>query len=127
MSIDSTWWLSASRRDLAMAQELYDKKFYEGTAFHCQQCAEKALKALLAHFGRFNRTHSCDRLLDVLEEFNLPINKIRTAAKKLDIHYIPSRYPNGVGGAPERFYDRIIATELLELAKTILKWAEAKL
>jgi len=47
-----------------MAEGLFQAKLYEGAAFHCQQAAEKFLKALfLAQQRLWLPTHSCFQLL----------------------------------------------------------------
>jgi len=107
-----------------MARELCGKEFFEGAAFHCQQAGEKALKAVLVSKKLFDHTHSCDRLLSVLEEHGLEVIGVRTEARRLDIHYIPSRYPNGVGGPPENFYDEEILEDIIKAAETIITWAK---
>lgn len=47
-----------------MAERLLKAKFYEGTAFHAQQAAEKFLKALVAKYRLEFRTHSCAAMLN---------------------------------------------------------------
>jgi len=43
----------------------------------------------------------------------------------VDLHYIDARYPNGVGGPPERFYDRAIAEEAMAALGKLRAFAEA--
>lgn len=119
MRTEITWWLDAARRDLSMALQLQDGGFYEGVAFHSQQSAEKFLKALLiARGGRWTRTHSCVAILRTLADTGLRIPpEIITMARKLDLHYIDARYPNGVGGPPAEFYDATIAREAKEACR----------
>lgn len=118
------WWQEAGRRDLQMAKRLLKAKFYEGTAFHAQQAAEKLLKALLAKHRLEFRTHSCAAMLKRLQK-RLPFDKkLLTLARKLDVHYSDARYPNSVGGAPQEFYDEPIAQELLLAAKELIAYAE---
>ncbi|HCJ11405.1 MAG TPA: hypothetical protein DHW14_09635 [Clostridiales bacterium] len=61
MRIDPRWWMRAGERDLAMARQLHSGGFHEGTAFHCQQAAEKMLKALAAELLGDARTSSTTR------------------------------------------------------------------
>ncbi|MCU0575164.1 MAG: HEPN domain-containing protein [Syntrophobacteraceae bacterium] len=43
-------------------------------------------------------------------------------ARELDLHYIPSRYPNGLpGGFPHSFYGENTATSALQSARRILE------
>lgn len=125
MKMDAAWWSRASDRDLGMARGLAELKYHEGVAFHCQQAAEKALKALLlARGGASLRTHSCTELLEALNELGLQApDAVLTCARKLDLHYVDSRYPNGVGGAPDKFYDKAIAEEALTCCETIRAFA----
>lgn len=125
MKMDPAWWTRASDRDLGMAQGLRELGFYEGAAFHCQQAAEKILKAaVLVRGGATQRTYSCTELLEFLADLGLPVpGEIATQARKLDLHYVDSRYPNGVGGAPDKFYDRNIADEAIAACQAIREFA----
>lgn len=50
------------------------------------------------------------------------------AARVLDRHYIPTRYPNGFpAGAPMDFYDRPTAEEAVRHAESILEFVGAQL
>lgn len=58
-------WLSRARQDLRAAQVLLaaDPPLLGDAAFHCQQCVEKALKALLTHHEHpFPKTHDIGQL-----------------------------------------------------------------
>lgn len=129
MKMDAAWWVRASDRDLGMAEGLGRLGFNEGVAFHCQQAAEKILKALLlARCGTSQRTHSCTELFEALGGLGLPApDEILTCARKLDLHYVDSRYPNGVGGAPDKFYDKTIADEAMAYCESIRAFAERHL
>lgn len=49
-------WLTRARRDLHAAALLIAGEAYEDALFHCQQAAEKAIKAFLTfHQNRFER------------------------------------------------------------------------
>lgn len=121
------WWLEASVRDREMADSLAKDGLYEGAAFHLQQSAEKALKALLLHLGIESRTHSCVHMEKILSARGMDTSDISKACKKLDGHYIMSRYPNGVGGPPKDFYNLEIVEELRECQEKIEKFVRAKI
>ena len=112
---EAEWWLRAGERDLRAAAGLRDIGLFEGAAFHCQQAAEKFLKGLaLSRKAVWQRTHSCVRLLGVLAEAGIPAPpEVATACRRLDHHYIDARYPNGIGGPPDEFYDEAIAAAAL--------------
>jgi HEPN domain-containing protein len=114
MRQEINWWLEAARRDLEMALSLTRESLYEGAAFHLQQSAEKALKALLLRSGKEARTHSCVQIEKILSTLGIDTSEISKDCKKLDGHYIMSRYPNGVGGPPKDFYSEEIIKELEE-------------
>ena len=60
-------WLRRAEKDLRAAEVLLGEELYEEAAFHAQQAAEKALKALLvAHRVRPPKTHSIEYLLSLL-------------------------------------------------------------
>ncbi|MCL6581169.1 MAG: HEPN domain-containing protein [Firmicutes bacterium] len=123
------WWIDAGERDLRAASELYRAGLFEGTAFHCQQAAEKFLKGLLVAAGGLSqRSHSCVRLLSALGRSGItPPGEVATACRRLDPHYVDARYPNGVGGAPEEFYDATIAEALLGDAETVRSFVRVTL
>lgn len=45
-------WLAFAREDLRMAELVMAEGLYNQVCFHCQQCAEKAVKGLLAYQGQ---------------------------------------------------------------------------
>ncbi len=124
---ESEWWYETAKRDLAMAEALLEKGFFEGVAFHAQQAAEKSLKGLLLERGEAARTHSCVEPLERLKGCGeSPPEEVLHDARALDKDYVPSRYPNGVGGEPEKFYDRSMANESLGRAREIGRWVEPR-
>jgi len=46
--IEVRQWLLKARRDLESAKVLFDRKLNDTSVYHCQQAAEKSLKAYLA-------------------------------------------------------------------------------
>jgi len=121
------WWLEAASRDEAMARSLSGDGLYEGAAFHLQQAAEKYLKALAIRLGDRERTHSCVRLLSHLEQLVEVPPGLLTDARKLDPHYISSRYPNGAAGPPQAQYDEQIVKELSRCAGRIKRFVKKTL
>lgn len=97
-------------------------------ALHAQQGADKALKAVLSARGKSHRTHACTTLLGTLADLGVEVPaELSSAGRRLDLHYIQSRYPNGLGGDPSDYYDAAIAEEALELAESIVRFAEGEL
>jgi HEPN domain-containing protein len=63
-------WIDKARRDLRMAEFALEQgsDFTDQVCFHAQQCAEKALKAVLVGAGRVPpRAHDLAALLDEVE------------------------------------------------------------
>lgn len=127
-ALEAKNWLRAARRDLEMAVALKEIRRYEGAAFHSQQCAEKAAKALaLAHNER-HHTHSASALLEIAAQAGVQVpEQLIHMAKRLDKEYSPSRYPNAVGGAPEDFYDQAMGEECVQFAKSILDFVSSQM
>ncbi|MDP2857500.1 MAG: HEPN domain-containing protein [Bacillota bacterium] len=119
------WWISAAHRDGEMADVLLSRGFFEGAAFHSQQAAEKYLKALcIFRKAAWLRTHSCTATLEAVKAQGQTVpDPVMTAARKLDAHYIAARYPNGVGGAPEAFYDQAIAEDCTHTSRLVKEYA----
>lgn len=125
---EAVWWLATARGDLEGARVLHNAGQFNLCAFHAQQAAEKALKAVLAARGRAHRGHACVDLLDALRKAGGQVPAALDApARRLDLHYVQSRYPNGLGGDPTRYYDTGIAEEALRHAEAILAFAEQTL
>lgn len=125
---EALWWLSTAEGDLAGARVLLNASRFNLAAFHSQQAAEKALKAVLAARGKAHRGHACLELLDVLRRDGETVSKdLETSARRLDLHYVQSRYPNGLGGDPTTYYDEELARECLKQAEAILAFAKSRL
>jgi HEPN domain-containing protein len=59
-------WLTKARSDLVSAMKLADKldPHLDTAIYHCQQAAEKAIKAVLVfHDRRFEKTHEIEALI----------------------------------------------------------------
>src|SRR5438128_1588019 len=62
--------------------------------FHCQQAAEKYLKALLQELGlRVPREHNLDVLLDLLLPHDPGLRGLRRGLKQLSKYAVEYRYP----------------------------------
>ena len=83
---DCLEWLRLARMDITAAQDLFAiqqnprHRPFEIILYHCQQGAEKALKAFIVQHGTF--THD-------LQVHNLQV--LRNACVKLDSHFSKSR------------------------------------
>lgn len=89
-------WIRKAEHDLGMANlaMTYQPEFRDSICFHCQQAAEKYLKAfLIKNHIEFKKTHSLTYLLDLIsDEINLP-NEVYDYAEILEDYGVAVRYP----------------------------------
>ena len=93
-------WIGKADADLEvalrMAEEAGDNlRIREIVGFHCQQAAEKYLKALLTRYQiEFPKTHDIKRLLNLVSVANGPVAESLSAAKWLTPFGVEIRYPS---------------------------------
>lgn len=118
-------WLKQAHSDLSAAEDSAGSGHFEWACFQAQQAAEKALKALIISKGGESRIHSINYLLTSLPESIKVSDQIFTAAKELDKHYIPTRYPDSFStGIPKDFFTLDDARRAIANAKKIIGFAE---
>jgi len=117
-------WLIFAHQDLHMAELAMTEELYNQVCFHSQQCAEKAVKGLLAHQGQTPpHTHRLTDLLGLFESD--PFAEERFEVQLLDRFYIPTRYPDALPGSlPEGLPDARDAQDALDTAKKVLARVE---
>lgn len=102
MRVQAEWieharaWVAKAESDLATARILIhgDEKHYDTGAYHCQQAAEKILKAWLTANGRiFSKTHDLDALLDDCAADLREFERFRLQAEALTPLASEFRYP----------------------------------
>ena len=94
-------WLLKARQDLDASAWLLEspQALYGAVGSHCQQAAEKALKAYLTWQEQpFEKTHSLVALVGMCLEFNADFDRLRAAATSLSPFAVTTRYP---GDLPE--------------------------
>jgi HEPN domain-containing protein len=94
-------WLEKAASDLEAAEQLSAQagRLREIIAFHCQQAAEKYLKALLVRRQvEFPKTHEIGKLLDLAATLEGDITNSLREAEKLTPFGVEARYPSD---APE--------------------------
>ena len=97
----------------------------EWACFAAQQSAEKAAKAVIEKVSGIERGCSVTTLLEALPESLPSGQQLLDAAKALDKHYIPARYPNShPQGAPYEYYTRSEAECALANAAQIIDFCE---
>lgn len=89
-------WLARAERDLRLARLAISDPALAGlTAFHCQQAAEKALKAFLTWRDQpLPRTHDLPALLARCRAHDLAFAVLQAAVRTLDVYLTAGRYPD---------------------------------
>jgi HEPN domain-containing protein len=106
-------WLRQAEADLRHARHALDDGDYDWACFAAQQSAEKAVKGTILLGSLADRTEVPGELLD--------------AGRRLDKHYIPTRYPNGFdAGAPTDYYTREEAEAAVRDADAILGFSHGE-
>jgi HEPN domain-containing protein len=94
-------WLTKAGGDLDAARILLsdDRSFLNIVGFHCQQAAEKYLKAFLTDRQvDFPKTHNLGELLDLLVKVDAPLADSLRSLTILTPYGVETRYP---GDAPD--------------------------
>ncbi len=121
-------WFKQAERDLAHARHALAAESYEWACFACQQAAKKAAQAVHQHFDLKGWGHAVSALLEALPEEAAVSPDLIDAARELDRHYIPARYPNAYPqGAPYEFYARADAERAVHHAEQIIRHCAALL
>ena len=90
-------WIHKAEHDIGMAElALVNKPEYtDAVCFHCQQAAEKYLKAYLVFLNiGFERKHNLSYLLDLINERQPVPEVIYDLADKLEDYAVETRYPD---------------------------------
>jgi HEPN domain-containing protein len=112
-------WLRRARRNVRAAKAMLESGFPEMAAFHAQQAAELALKALqIQNPGRFSHVHD---LTHLAREVSAPPRIMKLAAAVTPA-YVGARYPD-VGGK----ITRKSAESTLEAARRIVRWVRRQM
>lgn len=121
-------WLAQAGHDLAHARHALADTDYDWACFAAHQSAEKAVKALVLFLNGEGWGHAISRLLqDLSHKLTAPEDLIE-AARRLDKHYIPTRYPNGFdAGAPYDYYTAGEAQQAIEDAERIYNFCQQSL
>jgi len=125
MRIDTKIWLLEAGEDLAVAELLHRNAHFRAACYHGQQCAEKALKALILERGGSPRkTHDLFELHQTTAELKCPV-----AMDLDDVAFLNSiyrgRYPADVGLLPRGEPVPEESERALRLARRVLEAVQA--
>jgi len=90
-------WMVKAWRDLETARRSAtgEPPFYDIAVYHCQQAAEKAVKAFLVQHGKpYEKTHDIEVLVDLAAELDARFSELADAADALTPYATRFRYPN---------------------------------
>jgi len=96
-------WIFKAKSDLDSARLLItgNERHLDTGSYHCQQAAEKSLKAWLTlHEIPFQKTHDLELLLDLCVREQPAIEHLRTAAEELSPLALEYRYPGDIFEPP---------------------------
>jgi HEPN domain-containing protein len=117
-------WLQFAEDDLFTARhmfyDVYPKKV-NIVSWHCQQCAEKSLKAfIISHNLEFSHIHDLAALCLNCMEYDASFAEILTLCKSLNPYGVVTRYPN------ELEIDDTIAENNITRANTVYTFCRSK-
>ncbi len=113
-------WLSKAMNDLLNADNnLRSERIpFDNVCFHCQQAAEKCLKAYLVGNGQeYPHTHDLFLILERILPFDSNVDKLRDSCSILTPYAVEIRYPDNYHMPSEED-----AREAREAASNILNW-----
>ncbi|MBC7294124.1 MAG: HEPN domain-containing protein [Thermoleophilia bacterium] len=119
------WWRQAEHT-IASAERDRETGDFAWASFKAQQAAEYAVKALLRGLGRVAVGHSVLKLVADLQEAGFEVGEaVLHAARTVDRHYIPPRYPDAyAAGSPFEFYDAPAAEDAIKAAREIMAYVK---
>lgn len=118
-------WFNQGKRDAELARWCIEGGHYEWACFAAQQAAEKVIKAVFQKLGGDAWGHSVTDLLKALPSSRAVETQLLNAARELDRHYIPARYPNShPAGAPFEHYMQGEAVRAVSNAESIILFCE---
>ena len=120
------WWMQALDDRAFVRAMAREGRFFDKACFNAQQAAEKALKACLYAEGRREVIgHALLEFVRDLAQRHPDFAACGAPAARLDRHYIPTRYPNGLpGGSPFQSYSAEDLTSALADLEAVLGAAQ---
>jgi HEPN domain-containing protein len=105
-------WLLKADRDFGLATHasIYTPEYPDLICYHCQQAAEKYLKAVVIHHRLpLRKTHDLEDLLDTIAEVEVVISiDFYENARKINEYGVQIRYPDPSGDPTEKDVDEAL-------------------
>jgi HEPN domain-containing protein len=120
-------WKTLAEDDLRVAILSLSNGIYLQACFHCQQCVEKSIKALIIYHKSEEPpyTHDLIRLYKILEDTPYYDSKKTILFGGLNPYYIRSRYPSYKEEVSKNLTKQKVTT-YIEIAKEIMQWLEVE-
>ncbi len=125
MEHEARKWLATAQTDFDVASHLFNTFYprpFEIICYHCQQCAEKAIKAVIISKGApggMPKLHDLSFLLNQLKNMVEIDERYYDYADTLTPYGVAVRYPN------ELFLEEHHAENALKMSEEILVWAKS--
>lgn len=125
MNQETKEWYDLAVMDLGVAKHLdatYQPKPLEIICYHCQQAAEKGIKALIMYYGAeggMPKLHDLSFLLNQIKKRIKIEEKYYDYADTLTPYGVSIRYPN------ELFLEERNAKIAIQYAEEIMKWVDS--
>ena len=125
MHSEAAKWLEFAETDIGVARHLfnsYHPKPLEIICYHCQQAAEKAIKAVILQDdipGGLPKKHDLSFLMSQVKNAHAIPDEYYDCADTLSQYGVMARYPN------ELFIEEKNATQAIHYAEIILGWAKS--
>lgn len=118
-------WLTKAFIDIESAKALAsgnDRRLLEPGVYHCQQAAEKAVKAFLFYRDRrFDKTHDIEALIKHALPLESTFEQWRPAAKPLTPYVAVYRYPDSPSSPTKRKFNQALhATDIYTFVLSLL-------
>lgn len=124
MALDTQLWFEFAETDLSVARHLMDTmhpKPLEIICYHCQQCAEKAIKAVylaLGLPGGIPKKHDLSFLLEQMKNHVSVSDEMLDHADELNAYGVIVRYPSQIELEEHQ------AVRAVRFAEEFLSWAK---
>ena len=113
-------WLRKADHDLGSARKLAtgSKPYFDTAIYHCQQAAEKAVKAFLTfHETRFERTHDIEVLVSAAARIEPGFSQYVPTGQMLTPYAAIYRYPADTGEPDQAEFE-----EALQMSESLFKF-----
>jgi len=116
--------LAQADEDMTTAQSLMDTGRWYASVFLSHQATNRRLEALyVVEKSEHPRMHDLTRICRCLDA----PDSVSLGARRLNRHYVTTRYPDAANGVPAEQYDEAQAREYLDITMEIAEWVKSKI